>query len=239
MNDQITRQVRRIQRLMFSILSVKKTKNHSRKLKSIHNFTLIELLVVIAIIAILAAMLLPALKNAREMSKRILCGSNMRQIGLAICQYADDNAGNYPSAYVASNPVTWNNKLSWNGYLGKSGNYQDNKIWFCPSATLFSVGGYRHYAIQFYVWNSADPWKGRVAAAPSLSDYVIMGEYNDDGEGMAPTLTPVFSGDVKDVGYRISHCALTANYLYGDNHFVSMAGNQNTTVNPKKPWKWW
>jgi hypothetical protein len=164
----------------------------------------------------------------------------MRQIGLAACQYADDNMGNYPSAWVASNPVTWNNKLSWNGYLGKSGNYQDNKIWLCPSATnFFSVGGYRHYAIQYYVWNSADPWKGRMAAAPSLSDYVIMGEYNDDGEGMSPILTPVFSGDVKDVGYRISHCALTANYLYGDNHFVSMAGNQNTTVNPAKPWKWW
>lgn len=59
-------------------------------------FTLLELLVVIAIIAILAALLLPALASARSAAEKAACLSNLREIGIAIHVYADDNHGNMP-----------------------------------------------------------------------------------------------------------------------------------------------
>lgn len=93
-------------------------------------FTLIELLVVIAIIAVLAAILFPVFTQAKAAANATACGSNARNLGLAVSMYASDYDDALPlAAYgTAEGFVIWHDLTD---------PYVKNKdIWSCPGCSL-------------------------------------------------------------------------------------------------------
>jgi prepilin-type N-terminal cleavage/methylation domain-containing protein/prepilin-type processing-associated H-X9-DG protein len=126
-------------------------------------FTLIELLVVIAIIAMLMAILMPALSKARDQGRTISCRANLKQYGIALRMYFDDNRFYFPDAHewLKSDGHAWVRKgemptgVFW-PYV------KDLDVHMCPKFSQWAKGTEWSDTAVSYVMNSYVGKKGEI-----------------------------------------------------------------------------
>lgn len=118
-------------------------------MKRHRGFTLIELLVVVAIIAILAAILFPVFASAREKARATRCASNLKQLGLAFIQYAQDYDETYPINIMNVNGgwVGWDMLIipyvgmKMSNAAGSPSNAAVSQVFLCPDDLLAHDNG--------------------------------------------------------------------------------------------------
>jgi prepilin-type processing-associated H-X9-DG protein len=181
------------------------------------------LLVVIAIIAVLAALLLPALARAKESARSIQCLSQMRQLGMAVQMYADENSEEFPRSQHSAfthGQLTWGRALA--PQLGGDTMTWTNLllgVYRCP--TDRRTNGWSYGLNVYFELGPDDDYEGkpqtwrRVGTVPHPAATVLFAENASAADHIMPNFWTA-SQDAVDVASRRHGRA--ANYTFVDGH---------------------
>jgi prepilin-type processing-associated H-X9-DG protein len=186
-------------------------------------FTLIELLVIIVILVMLAALLLPALSRAKESARSTQCLSQMRQLGLAVRLYAEDNEDEFPRSQHSAfshGQLTWGRAvapqlgfttMTWTNLL--PGVYHcagDRRTasWSYGLNVYFELGPDDDYEGKPQTWR-------RVVSVPNPSGTLLLAENASSADHIMPNFWTA-SSDAVDVASR--RHKQRSDYTFVDGH---------------------
>ncbi|HEX2951604.1 MAG TPA: DUF1559 domain-containing protein, partial [Armatimonadota bacterium] len=181
-------------------------------------FTLIDLLVVIAIIAILAAILFPVFAKAREKARQTQCLNNLKQIGMGIQMYTQENDEKFPVAFTEpsgnANGIydDGTDALQWRTDIGSY--VSAEKVFKCPSVGKNTSGYYYGYE-AFLSGRALGGFNAR------LNDIPVV------GDAEAPVLESPSEASMRHNG--------KANWTFGDGHvgqYTPLVCTLGTTNSP-------
>jgi len=144
--------------------------NHRSRWMKVLGFTLVELLVVIAIIGVLVALLLPAVQQAREAARRMQCGNNLKQVGLALHNYSDTYGSLPPPAahWADGNP----SHNGWDSHSTSSGSHS----WIVSALPFLEQG-----PLEDMYWQGVQ----EIAASQPYGSWYRLRDFNP---GTAPSM---------------------------------------------------